>query len=46
MWQLSPTDLFRTRLKRYENKHRRESIAMLDNLDTYFLTLQAGVKPL
>lgn len=46
MWQAVPTSGYRGCLKHYAKKHRRELLAMLDNLDTYLQTLRSGVKPL
>ena len=46
MWKLTPTDEYQRRHKRYEKDHPRELQAVLDNLDTYLKSLQAGVKPL
>jgi hypothetical protein len=45
MWKLVPTDEYERRHKRYEKNHPRELLAVLDNLDTYFKSLEAGVKP-
>lgn len=46
MWHLAPTDEYQRRHKRYVKNHPRELQAVLDNLDTYFKSLEAGVKPL
>ena len=46
MWQLVPTDEYIRRLKQFAKKNTRELQAMLDNLDTYFETLQSGVPAL
>ena len=46
MWQLVPTDEFDRRLKQFAKKNSRELAAMLVNLDTYFETLQSGVRPM
>lgn len=46
MWQLGATDEYERRHKRYAKDHPRELQAVLDNLDTYFKSLEAGVKPL
>lgn len=46
MWQLRETEEYGRRLKQFAKKYRRELVAMLDNLDTYLQTLQAGVNPL
>ncbi len=45
MWVLEPTDEFLRRRERFEKKHPRELLAVLDNLDTYFKALVAGAKP-
>jgi hypothetical protein len=46
MWKLEPSDEYDRRHKRYVKNHPRELQAVLDNLDTYFKSLEAGVKPL
>ena len=46
MWKLVLTDEYERRHKRYEKDHPRELQAVLDNLDTYFKSLEAGIKPL
>lgn len=46
MWKLEQTDEYVRRHKRYVKNHPRELQAVLDNLDTYFKSLKAGVKPL
>lgn len=46
MWTLVKTEEYARRHKRYEKDHPRELQAVLDNLDTYSLTLASGVKPL
>ncbi len=45
MWQVAETDEYERRHKRYRKKHPRELAAVLDNLDTYFRSLAAGVCP-
>ena len=45
MWKLAATDGYERRHKRYVKDHPRELQAVLDNLDTYVQSLQAGVKP-
>src|SRR5438045_3719478 len=45
MWQMRETEEYGRRLKQFAKKYRRELAAMLDNLDTYLHTLQAGVHP-
>ena len=46
MWTLESTDEFCRRRKRYEKDHPNELRAVLDNLDTYVLSIQAGAPPL
>lgn len=46
MWELSPTDEYQKRARKFVKKYRRELQAALDNLDTYLRTLQGGVPPL
>ena len=46
MWRLSLSEEFKRRLKQFGKKHPDELAAMLDNLDTYLQTLQAGVNPM
>jgi hypothetical protein len=46
MWKLAPTDEYERRHRRYVKDHPRELQAVLDNLDTYFKSLEDGVKPL
>jgi hypothetical protein len=46
MWTLEWTDEFRRRYSRYEKNNPRELRAVLDNLDTYVLSIQAGAHPL
>ena len=45
MWKTRETEEFARRLKQFAKKYRRETLAMLNNLDTYLKTLQAGVHP-
>jgi len=45
MWHTQETEEYVRRLKQFAKKHRTELIAMLDNLDTYFQTLQSGSTP-
>lgn len=45
MWKTRETEEFARRLKQFAKKYRRETLAMLNNLDTYLKTLQAGVNP-
>jgi hypothetical protein len=46
MWKLAPAHEYQRRHKRYVKDHPRELQPVLDNLDTYFKSLEAGVKPL
>ena len=45
MWKLSATPEYERRHKRYQKKHKKELLAVLDNLDTYLKALQAGTNP-
>lgn len=45
MWEIETTDPYERRLKRYLKKLPRETVAVLDNLDTYVAALKAGSKP-
>jgi hypothetical protein len=45
MWSLVKTDEYAKRHKRFEKKRPRELAAVLDNLDTFLTTLNAGAKP-
>ena len=44
MWQLEPQPGYEKRLKRFVKKHRREALAVLNNLDTFLKALQAGAR--
>ncbi|MCA9246273.1 MAG: hypothetical protein KDA42_04130 [Planctomycetales bacterium] len=44
MWDLQPTDEFVKRRKKWPKKHKRELLAMLDNLDMFHRSLCAGAK--
>src|SRR4051794_15687256 len=46
MWKLQDVDEYRRRHRRYEKDHPRELRAVMDNLDTFFKSLESGVKPL
>jgi transcriptional regulator with XRE-family HTH domain len=46
MWAIETTENYERCHKRYRKDHPRELQAVLDNLDTYFQSLVAGVKPL
>jgi hypothetical protein len=45
MWTLSEEESWHRRQKYFQKKRARELVATLDNLDTFFKTLQNGVKP-
>jgi hypothetical protein len=45
MWTLEPNSEWDRRRKQYEKKNSRELSAVLDNLDTFFKTLNCAVKP-
>jgi len=45
MWKRLETDLFLRKKREYDKKSKRELVAVMDNLDTYLATLNAGVKP-
>lgn len=44
-WVLEESPLFASRFRRYQKKHPNETAAVMNNLDTYVRTLNAGVKP-
>jgi hypothetical protein len=44
-WILLKSAFFDNRFKRFEKKHLKEAEAVLNNLDTYFKTLESGVNP-
>jgi hypothetical protein len=45
MWEIKTTDEYERRKKHYEKKHPRELVSVQDNLDTYLMMLNSGVKP-
>jgi hypothetical protein len=45
MWDLIPTQLYLRRYKKYEKKHPNELAAVLNNLDTFFESLNTGCRP-
>ena len=45
MWVLEKDTEFDTKLRRWPKKHRRELVAVLDNLDTVLKALQKGTRP-
>ena len=46
MWTIKRTDSLASRLKKLEKKNGREVRAVLDNLDTYLVSLNQGVRPM
>jgi hypothetical protein len=46
MWQLAYGPRYENRLKKFAKKHGEETRAVHENLDTYFASLNAGVKPM
>ena len=46
MWALQRGKSLKRRLKKFEKKHRNEVKAIFDNLDTYMVSLNQGVKPM
>ena len=44
-WVLEESPFFVRRFKKYQKKHQKETIAVLNNLDTYLRTLNNGIKP-
>ncbi len=44
-WVLEESSFFASRFRRYQKKHPNETAAVMNNLDTYVRTLNAGVKP-
>lgn len=45
MWTLRQTQTFEIRLKKYQKNHSGETIAVLNNLDTFHNNLNAKMKP-
>ncbi|MBE7444681.1 MAG: hypothetical protein HS132_05325 [Planctomycetia bacterium] len=45
-WKLELSPFFESRFKRFQKKHPPEAQAMLNNLDTYLITLNDGVNPI
>jgi hypothetical protein len=45
MWQIRETEEYVRKLKQFSKKYRRETQAMLANLDTYFVSLQNDIHP-
>lgn len=45
VWVLEESSFFASRFRRYQKKHPNETAAVMNNLDTYVRTLNAGVKP-
>jgi hypothetical protein len=46
MWSIIRTDSLASRLKKLEKKNGREVRAIFDNLDTYLVSLNQGVRPM
>ncbi|MDD3925309.1 MAG: hypothetical protein PHT33_01475 [bacterium] len=44
-WSLEETELFKSRFRKYQKKFANETVAVLNNLDTYLKALNAGIKP-
>ena len=44
MYSLQPTDEYSKRLRKWPKKHRRELLAMLNNLDTVVKALNKGAR--
>ena len=44
-WMLEESTIFASKFKKYQKKHPNETAAVMNNLDTYVKTLNAGVKP-
>lgn len=44
-WVLEESPFFASRFRHYQKKHPNETAAVMNNLDTYVRTLNAGVKP-
>jgi hypothetical protein len=42
VWRLQPTTEYEKGVKKWPKKHRRELVAMLNNLDTFLGALNAG----
>ena len=43
MWKFEPNAEYEKRVKKWPKKHRRELMAMQDNLDTFLKALNRGV---
>jgi len=46
VWQIKRTDRLARRLKKYQKSNLKEVEAAFDNLDTYLVSLNEGVKPM
>lgn len=44
MWKLQPEAEYENRVKQWPKKHRREYVAVHDNLDTFLTALNRGAK--
>lgn len=45
MWNLEPCEEYERRFKKWPKKHKRELLAMLNNLDVFLKALLGGQKP-
>jgi len=45
VWILEESSFFASKFRRYQKKHPNETIAVMNNLDTYVRTIESGVKP-
>jgi hypothetical protein len=45
VWEIQKSSFFESRFRHFQKKHPEEAKAVLNNLDTYFKTLCAGVNP-
>ncbi len=45
VWVLEESSFFASKFRRYQKKHPNETIAVMNNLDTYVRTIESGVKP-
>jgi len=45
VWWMGESDIFARRLRRYQKRHPDETLAVLDNLDTFMRALNSGVRP-
>jgi len=45
VWRIEESSFFGSKFKRYQKDHRSETLATLNNFDTYFKALQSVSKP-